>query len=60
MEEGKGFGAYADSDYSPLLTMTETAHLEGKIQFNSTAGNHLELTNEKELCALWLDLYCWV
>jgi palmitoyl-protein thioesterase len=66
--EGEWFGAYADNDYSTLLSMTETswykddlfglktAHQDGKIKFNSTSGNHLEFTDD-ELYG-WLDLYC--
>lgn len=66
--EGEWFGAYADGDYSTLLTMEETewykqdlfglktAHEGEKIKFNSTAGNHLEFDYD-ELYG-WLDLYC--
>jgi len=66
--EGEWFGAYADNDYSTLLSMTETtwykedlfglktAHQDGKIKFNSTSGNHLEFSYD-ELYG-WLDMYC--
>lgn len=66
--EGEWFGAYADNDYSTILSMTETdwyrddlfglrtADEEGKLAFNTTKGNHLDFSYD-ELYG-WLDLYC--
>ena len=66
--EGEWWGAYAANDYSRVLAMNETtwykedsfglrtADEQGRIFFESTAGNHLEFS-DSELYA-WLDKYC--